>query len=132
MNKSDDAGKYYDSALVTLNLELASDKNNALIHGSIGRVYAGKGDQDKAIMEGKKAIDLAISDKNKMDESEMILNLAQIYTLLGLFDDAIPQIEYSLNNPSLFSTKMLQIDPVWKPLRDRREFKTIITKYDNR
>ena len=62
----------------------------------------------------------------------MILNLAQIYTLLGLFDDAIPQIEYSLNNPSLFSTKMLQIDPVWKPLRDRREFKTIITKYDNR
>lgn len=132
MNKSDDAGKYYDSALVTLNLELASDKNNALVHGSIGRVYAGKGYQDKAIMEGKKAIDLAISDKNKMDESEMILNLAQIYTLLGLFDDAIPQIEYSLNNPSLFSTKMLQIDPVWRPLRDRREFKTIITKYDNR
>jgi tetratricopeptide (TPR) repeat protein len=132
MNKEDEAGKYYDSARVVLNAELANDKNNPDIHGSLGLVYAAKGNKDKAIEEGKKAIELAIAGKNKMDESEMILNLAQIYTSLGLFDDAIAKIEYSLENPSFFSIKMLQINPVWRPLIIRKEFKTIIAKYDNR
>jgi hypothetical protein len=59
----------------------------------------------------------------------MILNLARIYTMLGIFDKAIYYIEYSLKNPSNFSTKSLQIDPVWRPLMNRKEIKTLIQKY---
>jgi tetratricopeptide (TPR) repeat protein len=132
LNKTEDAGKYYDSALVDLNLDLTADNNNAFIHSLIGIASAGKGDKDKAIAEGKKAIELAVVNKNKMDESDMTANLAQIYTELGLFDDAIYNIEYLLKNPSNFSIKILQLDPVWKPLLNILEVKTLIKKYSEK
>jgi serine/threonine-protein kinase len=129
LNKPADAVKYYDSALVDLNLELTNDSNNYEIHSLIGISYAGKGNKDEAIAEGKKAIELTLADKNKMKESEMIINLTQIYTMVGLFDDALYNIEYLLKNPSNFSIKLLQLDPVWKPLLNIPEVKTLIKKY---
>jgi tetratricopeptide (TPR) repeat protein len=130
MNKTADAGIYNDSALVVLNAELKNNQNNAEIHALIGHVYAGKGNKDKAINEGKKAIELTVADKNKIDEGEMVINLALIYTTLGLFDDALPIIENSLKNPSSLSLKMLQMDPEWKPLLSRKEIIKILNKYD--
>jgi tetratricopeptide (TPR) repeat protein len=129
LNRTADAAKYYDSALVDLNLELASDKDNALIHSLIGIAYAGKGNKDNAIAEGKKAVELTVANKNKMDESDMIIKLAQIYTRLGLFDDALYNIEYLLKNPSTFSTKLLLLEPEWKPLLNIPEMKILIKKY---
>ena len=89
------------------------------------------GNKDKAIAEGKKAVTLAVLHKDIMVESDMIVNLAKIYTMLGLYKDALFNIEYSLKNPSLFSTKLLQIDPVWRPLLNRPEYKKMLEKYSN-
>ena len=60
----------------------------------------------------------------------MIVNLAKIYTMVGLFDNAFILYRILLKNPSTFSVKLLQIDPVWKPLLNRQEIKTLIQKYD--
>jgi hypothetical protein len=49
--------------------------------------------------------------------------------MVGLFDDALYNIEYLLKNPSNFSIKLLQLDPVWKPLLNIPEVKTLIKKY---
>jgi hypothetical protein len=87
------------------------------------------GNREKGVAAGKKAIDLSVEDKNKMKESDMIITLAQIYTKLGLFDEAIKSIEYLLENPSNFSPKLLELDPVWKPLLDRPEIKSLLRKY---
>ena len=132
LNKKVDAERYYDSALVDLNLDLTTNKNKSNIHSLIGIAYAGKGIKDKAIAEGKKAIELTLEDKNKMKESDMSVMLAQIYTMLGLFDDALYNIEYSLKNPSNFSTKLLQLDPVWKPLYKKPEYQLLIKKYSEK
>jgi tetratricopeptide (TPR) repeat protein len=129
LNKSGVAEKYYDSAMVILDLELSKDSTNYLIHSYLGIANAGKGNEDKAIIEGKKAVELSVENKNKMDESDMIVNLALIYTMLGKYDDAFSNIEVSLKNPSLLSVKLLQIDPSWKPLLTRPEFNTILRKY---
>jgi tetratricopeptide (TPR) repeat protein len=129
LKKTENADKYYDSALTLLQLELSNDTRIAQIHSLIGLAYAGKGNRDSAIAEGEKAVELAVNDKNKLDECDMIVNLARIYTMLGLFDKAIYYIEYSLKNPSNLSTNSLQIDPVWRPLLNRKEIKTLIQKY---
>jgi len=131
LNKTENAGKYYDSALVVLDGELSNDANNAEIHSLIGLAYAGKGNKEKAIEEGVEAVDLTVRDKNKIDECEMIVNLAKIYLMLGLYDKALSYIEYSLKNPSNFSTNLLQIDPVWKPILNRSEIKIWMQKYKN-
>jgi tetratricopeptide (TPR) repeat protein len=132
LNNKVNAEKYYDAALAVLNLDVSRDSTNAEIHGLIGIANAGKGNKELAIAEGKKAIALTILDKNKLDESDMIVNLAKIYLMLGLTDEALSNIEYSLKNPSLLSAKLLAIDPVWKPLANYPEFKTLIAKYNHK
>ena len=127
LNNVSDADKYYDSALVSLNLDLKTDPLNHVIHSLTGIAYAGLGNKIKAIMEGEKAITLI--KNNKMDESDMKINLAQIYTMVGDYDNALAIIAYLLNNQSCFSERILQLDPVWKPLMDQPEFKTKIKKY---
>ena len=132
LNNPKNASKYYDAALAILDIDLSKDSTKADIHSLIGIANAGKGNKAEAIAEGKKAIELAVLHKDKREECEMILNLAKIYTLVGLYDDALYNIEYSLKNPSLLSVKLLQIDPVWKPLIDRPEFKTMLSKYSKK
>jgi serine/threonine-protein kinase len=129
LNKKEDAVRYYDSALVDLNDLRTTDNNNSYLHSLLGLAYAGTGNKEQAVAEGKKAIDLTVEDKNKMKESDMIITLAQIYTKLGLFDEAIKNIEYLLKNPSNFSPKLLELDPVWKPLLNRPEIKSLLRKY---
>lgn len=132
MNKTQDAEMYYDSALVVLDLELSKDTSIAEIHSLLGIAYAGKGKSKEAIAEGEKAIALTVREKNKLDESNMIINLARIYTLLGLYDKALFYIDYSLRNPSNFSVKLLQVEPVWKPVLNRKEIKALIQEYQNK
>jgi tetratricopeptide (TPR) repeat protein len=130
LNNPKNAGKYYDAALAVLDIDLSSDSTNFEIHSLIGIANAGKGNKDGAVAEGKKAIELAVLQKDKMKECDMILNLAKIYAMLGFYDDAVYYIDFSLKNPSLLSTKLLLLDPVWKPLLNRQEFKTILNKYN--
>jgi len=132
MNNQVDASNYYDASLAILEINLSKDSLKAEIHGLIGIANAGKGYKEKAVYEGNKAIELAVLDKSKMGESDMILNLAKIYTMVGLYDDALNEIEYLLKNPSLLSVKLLQIDPVWKPLLNLPDFKTLLRKYSNK
>lgn len=131
INKTEDARRYFDSADIELNRELKTDKDNVDVHSLLSFANAGLGKVDKSVSEAKKAIDITVNSKNKMRESEMIVNLAQVYTILGLYDDAIYNIEYSLKNPSLFSTNILKLDPVWKPLLNQTKLKIIMEKYKN-
>jgi tetratricopeptide (TPR) repeat protein len=55
--------------------------------------------------------------------------LAQIYSMIGEYDKAIELLEELLKNPSDFSIKLLQLDPVWKPLQKMPEFKKLISEY---
>ena len=129
LNNHEVAENFYDSSLVYFNTELLKDSTVPILHSYNGIAYAGKGNADKAIAEGKKAIELSADNKNKMDESDMMVNLAEIYTMLGRYDDAISKVEYALRNPSVFSIKQMQIDPVWKPLLIRTQFKNILKEY---
>jgi hypothetical protein len=92
---------------------------------------AGKGDTG-AISEGKKAVSIAVKDNNKILERELKLLLAEIYTKLGISDEAFELIEDSLRNPSLFSTEILRKDPMWIPLENKQKFNAIIKKYEVR
>ena len=128
---SENARIYYDSAFVSINKELENDKSNPEILSLIGITSAGRKNKKKAIEEGKKAVDLI--KYNNLDKSDMILNLARIYTMVGEYDQAIFTIDYllqtQLNIPSSFSIGLLQLDPTWKPLSDKPEYQTLLKNY---
>lgn len=124
-----DAQKYFNAALKKLNLELPNDPDNTDIHSYIGLIHAVKGNNKDAIAEAKRSVAHARKIKNQILESEMIINMAKIYTILKMYDEAIDLIEDVLSKPSLFSTRMLIHDPVWKPLLNDTKLKAIIKKY---
>jgi tetratricopeptide (TPR) repeat protein len=132
LNNPEVAGKYYDSALVALNLELKDNNTSPFIHSSLGIAHAGKGNRNLAIQEANKAIELTTFDKDKMEESDMKIILAQVYVMLGMYDDTIKEIENLLNNPSCLSMKLIRLDPIWKQLLNHPELKMIQKKYSKK
>jgi serine/threonine-protein kinase len=127
MNNLKNARLYYDSALVILNNNLIDSRENQIIHGHIGIAYAGIGNKENAIVEGNKAIDLYKYDN--FDKSDMAINLAKIYTMIGEYDQAINYIDILLRIPSMFSIELLQLDPIWEPLYNHPKCQLLIKKY---
>jgi hypothetical protein len=105
-------------------------EKNYFIHSLKAIAYAGMGNKEKAIEEGKISIGLTL--KNKKDESDMKINQAVVYTMVGDYDNAIINIEYLMENPSLFSCRMLELDPVWKPLLKIADVQILIKKYSEK
>jgi serine/threonine-protein kinase len=130
MKNKVNAEKYFNSALKKLNSDLDANPNNADLHSMKGLANAGIKNKTEAVSEGKKAVSLAKESKNKILESDMTLNLAKIYSQLEMQKEAVETIEEVLKKPSLFSSKVLQHDPVWKPLLGDDKLKAIIRKYD--
>jgi len=124
------ADKYLDKALEELNREMIAQPGNAEIHYLTGMAHAFKGSKTQALKEVKEAVGIAEKANNKILESEMQINLAKIHTTLGMYKEAIKEIDEILGDLSLFSTKLLQLDPAWKPLLLNPELNPIIAKYD--
>lgn len=127
LNEYETAAKYVDSSLVSFNENLAYDNDNYLIHGSMGIAYAMKGNRTEALEEGKTAMQLA--EKNILDKLDTKAIMAMIHVLLGDTDSAFPVIEDLIKGPSCFSSKLLMLDPVWKPLNTRQEYLSLIKNY---
>jgi len=120
---------YYDSARVFYVRKLQELPGNADSYSRIGIAYAGLNNRTEAIEAGRKAVKLS---PDILVRDDMSIVLAQIYAEVGDFENAIIEIEDLLRNPSLFSVKLLQLDPVWKPIRDNPELKRILTKYNDK
>lgn len=122
------ARQYYDSARLYFINQLAASPGNADFFSSLGLAYAGLGDRAKAVEAGKKAVEM--SGKDKIAEGNMRINLAGIYVMTGDSENSIKTIKYLLENPSQLSVKLLQLDPVWKPLSSNSDFQEMIHKYN--
>lgn len=129
-NDNDNADKYFNTALKKLKTELDANPKNAELHSLKGMAHAGKKEKAEAVAEGKRAVSFAKKSNNKILESEMTLNLAKIYSMLGMKKESIEMIEEVLKSPSLFSTKVLRQDPVWKPMLQDEKLIAITKKYD--
>ena len=127
LNNSDASKAYFDSVLVVLNKELDKDPENAELYSKIGIAYAGLKNKMKAVEAGEKAVKL--TEDNVLKEMDRKEDLARIFIMLEDFESGLKQIDYLLKNPSCFSLKLLQVDPVWKPLIFHPEFQDLLIKY---
>jgi len=111
---------YYDSALVFILKKVKEEPGNARNYSRLAFAYAGLKNEKKAIEAAKRAVALTPDDLRK---NEFLLDLAKIYVLCGNYHNSLTQIEYLLQKPSVFSVRMLYLDPLWKPLLNQPEFK---------
>lgn len=121
-----------ESARRTLESGLERHPNDHRIHGSLGLVYAALGLKDRAILHGKKGVDLCPPSKEAVIGPSRVEDLAQMYTLVGEHEEAINQIECLLSIPGWLSAPMFRLDPRWDPLRDHPRFKALLKKYETK
>jgi eukaryotic-like serine/threonine-protein kinase len=120
---------YYDSARIMLQSKLKGFPEDARMHSSIGITYAGLGEKDKAIEEGKRGVELLPISKEAWNGYYRELDLAKIYAMVGEYDLAIDKVDYLLSIPGELSVPYIKIDPVWKPLLDNPRFQKVLEKY---
>ncbi len=126
MNMPELEHAYYDSARIFLESRIANMSNDQRLYGSLGIAYAGLGFDEKAINAGKKAVKLLPISKEAYRGVYPVEDLALIYVMVGEYDKAIEQIKYLLLIPGFLSTKILELDPRWAPLKNHPEFNKIL------
>ena len=127
LKDKDIALTFYERAIEFYKQLLADEPDNCRNLGSLGIAYAGLQSRSEAIEAGEKAVKMADNDTFRFAERKK--DLAKIYLMLGDYDKCMEQLEFLLGNPSYISVKYLQLDPKWKPIQEKPEFKKMISNY---
>jgi len=129
MGNTEEADQYYDLSRIDLEKRILSNPEDSRLYSSLGICYAGLGQKELAIKSGLKGVELLPINKEAWKGVHRLGELARIYVMIEEFDLALEKLDYLLSNPGILSAKLLQLDPVWKPLWDLPEFKQLIEKY---
>lgn len=55
--------------------------------------------------------------------------MAQVNVIVGDYETALDYLEEILSMPSPYTAALVELDPLWEPLRDLPRFRDIIEKY---
>ncbi len=119
----------YDSAQRILIRHLSERPTDARVHAQLGLTFAGMGQGEEAIREGKRAVELLPDAAGPSATAAWAENLAHIYVMVGQHDDAIDVIETLLESGSPVSAAWLRVDPTWNAIRDHPRFQQLLEEH---
>lgn len=117
---------YYDSARSVLEPQTVTRPGDPRLHAQLGLAYAGLGQKDEAIREGKRATELLPVTEDAYAGAALADNLAHVYAMVGEYAGAIDEIESLLSVDAPLSIPWLRVDPTWDPLRDDPRFQSLL------
>jgi TolB-like protein/Tfp pilus assembly protein PilF len=129
MNKPDLEHAYYDSSRIMLEKMIIDFPKDQRLYSSLGISYAGLGLSNKAVSTNEKAVNLLPVSKEAWRGVYLVEDLAHTYVMVGKYPEALEKIAYLLSIPGFLSTKILEMDPKWKPVKNQPEFRNILEKY---
>jgi tetratricopeptide (TPR) repeat protein len=120
-----------DSGRLFNRYALESASENPYPHARLSFALALLGRKEEAPREAKRAVELLPIGKDAFNGPNYLENLMNIYIILGMYEEAITQLEYLLSIPSWISVQVVQLDPRFDPLRNNPRFQTILKKHNN-
>jgi TolB-like protein/Flp pilus assembly protein TadD len=108
--------------------DVASGSNtDATLHSALGEAYAGLGEADAAIDEGRKATAVIPASKDPYEGPVYEEKMARIFVQLGHADQAIDLLKHLLQTPYdlAITPGLLRLDPIWDPLRADPRFQEL-------
>jgi TolB-like protein len=96
---------------------------------ALAQSEAALGRKEDAIREAERATQLLPVEKDALNGTELLVQLARIYAQTGEIDRALNLLEQMVHNPggpSYISYGSLKLDRVWDPLRGNPRFEKIV------
>jgi serine/threonine-protein kinase len=125
-NETERARAHFEAARSLLEDRVVARPDESLFHSQLGFAYAGLGQADEAIREGKRAVELLPVSHEAWYGPDRVEDLAHIYVMIGDYDAAVEQLEFLLSVPGRQSAKIFAIDPAWDALRDHPNFQALL------
>ncbi|MFK7846701.1 MAG: protein kinase [Rhodothermales bacterium] len=119
-------------AVQELQLYIKSHPDDSRAFSSLGKAYAGLRQVENALQAGQHAVELMPIEFDAVLGPLRMEDLADIYTRVGKYDDAIHSLDIVLSHPGFLSATLITSDPVWDPLRDHPDYAKLIAKYQIR
>ena len=126
LGREAEAMEAFDSARETLEAMLPDLAHDWRVHAGLGWVYALLGRRDEAIQTSKHAIEILSPEMDALSGPPNVVNLAEVYAILGDADAAVEQIEYLLSIPSSMIPQWLRVGPEWDGIRDDPGFQALL------
>jgi len=130
LGNAQQAKEEFEKARQLLEADVRRDPNDGRTHSTLGVVCAALGRREEAVREGKKGVELLPLAKDPVYGIPHVIDLAQIYGLIGDDARAVEQLEVLLSRPGWISVPWLQMDPRFGPLRDKPRFQALLAKYE--
>ncbi|MFO7853331.1 MAG: tetratricopeptide repeat protein [Bacteroidota bacterium] len=129
MNDKVNAEQFYSLSRKVLEAKINDFPDDSRLYSALGICYAGLGLKKEAIEAGEYAVELLPISKEAFRGMYRLVELARIYVMVGEFEIALEKLDYLLSIPGTLSAKLLQLDPIWKPMWNLPEFQELIAKY---
>jgi TolB-like protein/Flp pilus assembly protein TadD len=130
---SNNAAKFFDTALTTLEAAVKESPNSAERHASLGMLYAFMGRKEDAIREGRRAVELKPESVDALDGVLINCYLAVIYARCGEKELAFPLLERLLKTPGAsdsgnysVTVNDLKFRWEWDPIRNDPRFQKLL------
>jgi non-specific serine/threonine protein kinase len=119
----------YEMARSDLEKAVLSTPNDPRCHSSLGIASAALGERERAIREGKLAVELYPISMDAVYGLPYRIDLAHIYTILGEHDAALEELDELLSIPGWISVVWIETDPRWNALRENPGYRDLLDKY---
>ena len=82
--------------------------------------------KEDAIRKVRVASELIPASENALIGADVLYTCASVYVVVGEYDAATEHLEYLISAPTGVSKPLLEIDPIWDPLRDHPRFRKLV------
>jgi TolB-like protein len=133
LGRTEDSRIHWDS--VRTKLERAPPASDALparlrsYLNDLTLAYVGLEEREKALQTAVQLVEPPFEPGCREGDSRRCRVLARVYAHFGEHDEAINLLEQMLPAPSYLTVHILEVDPIWDPLRDHPRFQALLEQY---
>ncbi|MEN8376474.1 MAG: winged helix-turn-helix domain-containing protein [Gemmatimonadota bacterium] len=116
------AREHYDSAAILLEAQVAEGGWPESYRGQplswLAAAEAGRGNNDRALELTQDVLAIVALEDDAMVGAILRVQAAQMFMVLGDHEAALELVELLLARPSFMTPALLDVDPIWAPIRD--------------